>query len=99
MKKIAVALMIVFSAAAHAEIDPIDTKLHDYGCIECHVGPNPVAPSFKSIAKKYRGVPSAEAKLVKKLSKGSSQMLPFDKNLTKQAEMHRLVQYVLRQAK
>ena len=43
------------------------------GCLSCHaVDRKVVGPSFNDVAKKYKDVAGVEAKLIKKVKKGSS---------------------------
>ena len=42
-------------------------------CLACHTAnEKKVGPAFKDVAKKYRGVPGAEAKLAAKIKQGSN---------------------------
>jgi cytochrome c len=44
-----------------------------YNCTACHqVDKKVVGPAYKDVAKKYKGQPGAEAKLVEKVKKGGS---------------------------
>ena len=48
-------------------------RLQKDGCTACHsIDKKIVGPAYKDVAEKYRKDPSAEAKLVEKVKKGSS---------------------------
>lgn len=69
-------------------------------CVACHAADKKlVGPSWAEIAKKYAGVPAAEAQLVAKVKKGGAGVwgpVPMPPNVTvKDADIKTLVQYVL----
>lgn len=105
MKKIIFIALLAMSTSVFAEADPITSKLKQYNCMMCHgVDTKVIGPSFKDVAAKYKGIPSAEDVLVKKVSQGtkgawgSTPMPPNDVKEAHQADIRRLVQYVLRTA-
>lgn len=106
MKKIIFMLMFLVSTAVMAEADPITGVFGNFNCLVCHsIDHKIVGPSFKDIATKYKGVPSAEDTLIKKVSLGGKGVwgdMPMpanDQSLSKQVDIRRLVQYILRLAK
>ncbi|MGA8863391.1 MAG: c-type cytochrome [Gallionella sp.] len=72
------------------------------GCAACHsIDKKVVGPAWMDVSKKYKGVAGAEAKLVAKVSKGGSgswgpvPMPPQDPAGKKQADIKKLVQFIL----
>ena len=58
-------------AAAPAQADDALAKKHN--CLACHqIDKKSVGPSYKDIAKKYKGQAGIEAKLAEKIKKGGS---------------------------
>lgn len=105
MKKIIFVLLMLTSMSAFAVADPITTMMKKYNCYACHaVDKKIVGPAFKDIAAKYKGVPSAEDNLVKKVSSGgvgtwgNTPMPGNDVKAEHQADIHRAVQFVLKSA-
>ena len=77
-----------------------------YNCSACHaIDKKVVGPSWRDVAKRYKGDAGAEAKLVTKVSKGgggvwgSMPMPANDAAGTKQADMKELVKFILGLAK
>lgn len=103
MKKIIFVMMLIVSLSTFAETDPIVAVFNKYNCLTCHnISMKIVGPSFKDIAAKYQGIPSAENMLVKKVSVGgvgtwgNIPMPANDPNELHQPDIHRLVQYILK---
>ena len=104
MKKSLLALFLIgFVCVASAAEDSVYDVFKKNGCFVCHSNEKKVVgPAYKDVAEKYRRDPSAEDKLVEKVSKGGSgvwgsmAMPAQDPKGIKQAEIRRLVQYVLR---
>ncbi len=85
-------------AAAPARADEALAKKHN--CLVCHqVDKKSVGPSYKDIAKKYKGQPGIEAKLAEKVKKGGSGVwgqVPMAPNPTvSDADLKTLVAWVL----
>ena len=67
LKGLAIALAALASAPSMANQELAQKK----SCLACHSADNKiVGPSFKDVAKKYRGEKGIEAKLVQKIIKG-----------------------------
>lgn len=101
MKKVLFALMLLASTSAFAANDPIENTFSRYKCMMCHsVDRKIVGPSFKDVAKKYRGE-NAETNLIRKVSQGGygnwgqTAMPANDKNLANQPDIKRMVKYIL----
>jgi cytochrome c len=73
------------------------------GCLNCHsVDKKIVGPSYKDVAKKYKGNADAAAMLVKKVSAGGSGVwgavpMPPNKGKVSEADIKTLVDWVLSQ--
>lgn len=73
------------------------------GCLNCHsVDKKIVGPSYKEVAKKYKGNADAPAMLVKKVSDGGSGVwgavpMPPNKGKVSDADIKTLVAWVLSQ--
>lgn len=94
----AAGLMIAGSAIA-TEMPPLAKK---NGCVACHsIDKKIVGPAWMDVAKKYKGVAGAEAKLVEKVSKGGSgvwgkvPMPAIDAAGKKQDDIKQLVEFIL----
>jgi cytochrome c len=62
---------LAFSAAAAAapDADAAQAQVKESGCLTCHsVDKKKAAPSFKDVAKKYKGQADAQDKLVKHIT-------------------------------
>jgi cytochrome c len=108
-KLAAVIPVLVFAAgAAFAGEAPVDAAAAEAlvkksGCLNCHsVSSKKDAPSYKSIAEKYKGKPDAEATLYKHLTTNPKVKLPdgkteeHDSPKTKNdAEIKNLIRWVL----
>ena len=101
--KIAIALPLLVSGVAMAADMPKLAK--DNGCQWCHVieagKEATVGPVWKEVAKKYRGQPDAEAKLIAKVSKGGGGVwgkmpMPPNSPNVKDEDIKALVRYILR---
>lgn len=72
MKKILSAAMaaavLLASGAALADAKLAESKQ----CMECHDGKDKKGPTWKEIAKLYKGTPGAEKKIAEKLVKGGA---------------------------
>ncbi|MBN3752334.1 c-type cytochrome [Paraburkholderia sp. Tr-20389] len=92
--------------AAHARIDEPTELVDQQHCMFCHTSDAPfLAPSFRQIADRYRGVPNATAMLEIKLRKGgrahwgdTAMPLPSERGGPLSAEdAHKLVEWVMSQ--
>ena len=104
MKKIILAVLLVISTSVFAEADPITAVMKKYNCYACHaIDKKVIGPAFKDVAAKYKGVPSAEDTLVKKVSNGgsgvwgNSPMPGLDIKGMNQPDIRRVVKFVLGQ--
>ncbi len=95
----AVAGLMVAGSAMSAEM-PALAKSN--GCTACHsIDKKVVGPAWMDVSKKYKGEAGAEAKLVAKVSKGGGgvwgpvPMPPMDAAGKKQADIKKLVQFIL----
>lgn len=65
---------IALSCAAHAapiDAEAAETLARQNSCFKCHaIDKVKDAPSYQSVAKKYKGKPDAEAKLIKHINTG-----------------------------
>jgi cytochrome c len=114
---LALPLGVAASTGLGATADPMVDLARDRGCFVCHevgTGPPPVAqllptaPSFRDIARRYRGKPDAQARLVGivvhgtpgesgrhwKYEAGAGPMGPNDL-MVSQGEAERLVAWIL----
>jgi len=71
-----------------------------YNCTACHqVDKKVVGPSYQDVAKKYKGQPGAEAKLIEKVKKGGSGVwgpVPMPPNAAvPDADIKKLVEWIL----
>lgn len=85
--------------AAPARADEALAKKHQ--CLACHqVDKKSVGPSYKDIAKKYKGQADAAAKLSEKVKKGGSGVwgpIPMAPNpAVPDADINKLVEWVLK---
>jgi cytochrome c len=65
----------LFSGVSHAQAAPagLTDKMQKNGCAGCHaIDKKMVGPSFKEVARRYKGDKAAEAKLVAKIKAGGS---------------------------
>lgn len=72
------------------------------GCLSCHaVDHKIIGPSYKDVAKKYKGEAGAEDKLVAKVRKGGAGVwgtMPMPANTKPtDAELHTIVKWILAQ--
>ncbi len=93
----AAAVAAVFAAPAQA--DEALAKKHQ--CLACHqLDKKSVGPSYKDIAKKYKGQADAVAKLSEKVKKGGSGVwgpIPMAPNpAVPDADIRKLVEWVLK---
>jgi cytochrome c len=91
------------AAKAPAKADPAtQAMMKKSDCFTCHqVATKVIGPAYKDVAKKYAGVPGAEAKLVAKIKNGGSGNwgavpMTAHPNLT-DAQLHAIVKWVLAQ--
>ncbi len=91
---------LMISGGAMATAMPDLAKSH--GCTACHsIDHKIVGPAWMDVSKKYKGVAGAEAKLVAKVSKGGGgvwgtvPMPPMDAGGKKQADIKKLVEFIL----
>jgi cytochrome c len=73
-----------------------------YNCLACHaVDKKVIGPSYKDVAKKYKGQAGAAAKLFDKVKKGGQGVwgpIPMPPNAAvPDADLHKLVDWVLKQ--
>lgn len=91
----ALALTAITAAPALANQDLAQKK----GCLACHGVDNKiVGPSYKDVAKKYKGQKGADAQLVQKVIKGGAGTwgpVPMPANNVTEAEAKQLVAWVL----
>jgi cytochrome c551/c552 len=67
-------LLVLLAAAPALAADPAAELAAARHCLDCHaIDKYAAAPSFRSIAAKYRNKPEAEARLTALLLKGSDQ--------------------------
>ena len=82
------AAALLTAGAAQAQADLADKA----GCGKCHaVDTKKMGPSYKDIAKKFKGNASAEADLVKKLATGSG----HPKATASEADLTAIVKWIL----
>lgn len=86
--------------AAPALADEAGEKLvKAKGCTACHSNDKKIlGPSYKDVAKKYKGDAGAEAKLAAKVIKGGSGVwgpIPMPPNKVTEAEAKSMVSYIL----
>lgn len=88
-------LMIAGSAVA-ADMPPLAQQS---GCTACHAIDHKVlGPAWKDVAKKYRGVKGAEAKLVAKVKKGGGGVwgaMAMPPQAAPEANVKKLVKFIL----
>ncbi|MDD5176984.1 MAG: c-type cytochrome [Sterolibacterium sp.] len=94
-----IACLLCSSAAVAVEMPELAKKNN---CVNCHaIKERLVGPAWLDISKRYMGDPSAEEKLLARVSKGSSgffgliHMPANDPDGYKQAEMRELVKFIL----
>jgi cytochrome c551/c552 len=99
-------LVIAGLNPAHARVDEPTELVDQQHCMFCHTSDAPfLAPSFRQIADRYRGVPNATAMLEIKLRKGgrahwgdTAMPLPAERGGPLSAEdAHKLVEWVMSQ--
>ena len=96
---IAAAGLMVAGSAMATDMPDLAKK---NGCAACHsIDRKLVGPAWMEVAKKYKGVAGAEAKLIVKVSKGgsgvwgSSPMPAIDAAGKKQDDIKQLVKFIL----
>jgi cytochrome c len=92
------AAALVTAHAARAD----EAMAKKYNCLACHaVDKKVVGPSYRDIAKKYKGDAGAEAKLIEKVKKGGSGVwgpIPMPPHpQVPDADIKSLVEWVLKQ--
>ncbi len=96
MGTVAAAALLIAGQAAAADETALATSK---GCLACHsIDKKVVGPSYKDVAKKYKGDKGAEAKLVEKVMKGGSGVwgsTPMPANNVTKEEATKLVKWVL----
>lgn len=94
--------LMTFALSAVA-VDPKATAAlaQQKACMACHaIGQKLVGPSYKDVAKKYKGNPAAVATLSAKVKKGGGGVwgsIPMPANNVTDAEAKQLVEWVLSQ--
>jgi cytochrome c len=66
----ATAAVAMLAGGAALADDKLATSKH---CMECHDGKEKNGPTYKEIAKLYKGTPGAEKKIAEKLVKGGAE--------------------------
>ncbi|MEO9136728.1 MAG: c-type cytochrome [Casimicrobiaceae bacterium] len=94
---VAAATLLIASAAV---ADQLEDMMKKNGCSACHSEDKKViGPSYKDVAAKYKGDPSAAAKLEEKVKKGGSGVwgpIPMPPNTqVKDADIKTMVQMIL----
>lgn len=92
------------AAKSHSiKADPAtEAKMKKTDCFTCHsVAKKVIGPAYKDVAKKYKGDPSAEGKLVLKVKNGGSGVwgaipMAAHPNIS-DADLHAMVRWVLAQ--
>ena len=101
--KLAATLVTGLALAVTAPLASADQALaQKNACMSCHaVDKKVVGPSFKDVAKKYKGDKTAEARLVGKVKKGGSGVwgkVPMPPNpQVKDDDIKKIVKWVLAQ--
>lgn len=95
----AAAAAVVLAAPARA--DDAEALAKKYNCLACHqVDKKVVGPSYKDVAKKYKGKAGAEAMLIDKVKKGGSGVwgpIPMPPNAAVPAkDVEELVEWILK---
>jgi len=73
MRKLLIPLVATLSLAAAPAAMASEALAKKYNCLACHqVDKKLVGPSYKDVAKRYKGQPGAAAKLAESVKKGSS---------------------------
>jgi cytochrome c len=73
------AALAMFASAAHAAVDAEAAKAlaRQNKCLNCHsVDKDKDGPSYKSVAAKYKGKASAEARLIEHITSGEKAKFP-----------------------
>jgi cytochrome c len=95
----AAGFMIAGSAQA-VDMPPLAQK---NGCVACHaIDHKVVGPAWMDVAKKYKGKKGAEAELVAKVKKGGSGVwgaMPMPPQPASEADVKKLVKFILALAK
>ncbi|HWQ38004.1 MAG TPA: c-type cytochrome [Burkholderiales bacterium] len=100
---IAVAAAIVFFLAGQASANDAGKLADAKGCMACHaMDKKLVGPSYKDVAKKYKGNKDAQAALEKKVIDGGSGVwgaipMPPHKGKLSDSEVKLLVQWIMAQ--
>ena len=104
MKYAILAILLFISTTVFATTDSLDALMKQNNCYMCHsITKKVVGPAFTEVAKKYKNNAQAEDILTTKISKGgsgvwgSAPMPSMDVKGTKQQDMRRIVQFVLKQ--
>lgn len=91
-----VAGLLIAGSAVAADMPPLAQQS---GCTACHaIDHKVVGPAWKDVAKKYRGVKGAEAKLVAKVKHGGSGVwgaVPMPPQAAPKANVKKLVKFIL----
>jgi cytochrome c len=103
MKKLVFALLALAAVAVGgpAQADPAKAKqlAQKYNCLACHSEDKKlVGPSYKDIAKKYKGDAGAAAKLATKVKAGGGGVwgsIPMPPNNVPDAEIKTMVDWIL----
>jgi cytochrome c len=109
MKKILIAIAALAGLCAGNAVHAADAAkakqlAQKYNCLACHAEDKKlVGPSYKDVAKKYKGDAGAEAKLMEKVRKGGAKVwgpVPMPENTkVSDADLKTIVAYILTLAK
>ena len=103
MKKLVFALLALAAVAAggpaHADAAKAKQLAQKYNCLACHAEDKKlVGPSYKDIAKKYKGDAGAGAKLATKVKAGGGGVwgsIPMPPNNVPDADIKTMVDWIL----
>ena len=97
---------VIVAASAAAALLALPAKADEamakkYNCLACHqIDKKAVGPSYKDIAKKYKGQAGADAKLAEKVKKGGQGVwgpVPMPPNVAvPDADIKKLVDWILK---
>ena len=102
MKRLALVLTVAAAVPASLPARAQEELAKKHACLACHaIDKKLVGPAYKDVAAKYRGDPSAEAKLVDTVKKGSQGTwgqvpMPPNSNVP-DADVRALVKWILSQ--
>ncbi len=103
MKKVVLSLLVALVGLGFGVIKTKEDALNHmrkYGCIGCHdLNVRKVGPAYKDVAKKYRNVPGAVDKLVKKVKMGGAGVwgsVPMPPQAVPEAEERAFIEWILK---